>query len=315
MNHLASLTIVIPCFNEEDMLPISIPKFIIILENLIEQKLVTDDSKILFVDDGSKDQTWKIIQKYNEENHKIKGLKLSRNFGHQNALLSGLMNIDTEISISIDADLQDDPKVIQKMIEAYYKGAEIVFGVRNDRSADSFFKRFFAQNYYKIMNKMGVDLIQDHADFRLMSKKVLNVLGGFKEVNLFLRGIVPVIGFKTQKIFYARLEREAGETKYNIKKMLALAINGITSFSVMPLILIIWIGVLISILSGLMGIWALFVKFFIGGTVEGWTSIVVPLYFLGGIQLLTLGIIGIYIAKVYMEVKARPRFIIEDEIK
>ncbi|MGS0706578.1 glycosyltransferase family 2 protein [Acinetobacter sp. ANC 3781] len=315
MNHLASLTIVIPCFNEEDMLPISIPKFIIILENLIEQKLVTDDSKILFVDDGSKDQTWKIIQKYNEENHKIKGLKLSRNFGHQNALLSGLMNIDTEISISIDADLQDDPKVIQKMIEAYYKGAEIVFGVRNDRSADSFFKRFFAQNYYKIMNTMGVDLIQDHADFRLMSKKVLNVLGGFKEVNLFLRGIVPVIGFKTQKIFYARLEREAGETKYNIKKMLALAINGITSFSVMPLILIIWIGVLISILSGLMGIWALFVKFFIGGTVEGWTSIVVPLYFLGGIQLLTLGIIGIYIAKVYMEVKARPRFIIEDEIK
>lgn len=312
MNHLASLTIVIPCFNEEDMLPISIPKFIMILENLIEQKLVTDDSKILFVDDGSKDKTWQIIQKYNEKNQKIKGLKLSRNFGHQNALLSGLMSIDTEISISIDADLQDDPSVIQKMIEAYYNGAEIVLGVRNDRSKDSFFKRFFAQNYYKIMNKMGVDLIQDHADFRLMSKKALNVLGDFKEVNLFLRGIIPVIGFKTKKIFYARLEREAGETKYNIKKMLELAINGITSFSVVPLIFIIWIGVFISILSGLMGIWALFVKFFIGGTVEGWTSIVVPMYFLGGIQLFTLGIIGIYIAKVYMEVKARPRYIIEE---
>jgi polyisoprenyl-phosphate glycosyltransferase len=309
---LVSLTIVVPCFNEEEMLPISIPKFMGILKDLIKNELITDSSKILFVDDGSKDKTWSIIQEFHQKDQCINGLKLSRNFGHQNALLSGLMSIDTDISISIDADLQDDPSVIKKMIEAYYEGAEIVFGVRDDRSSDSFSKRFFAQNYYKVMNKMGVDLIQDHADFRLMSKKALKVLGDFKEVNLFLRGIIPVIGFKTKKIYYARLAREAGETKYNIKKMLELAVNGITSFSVVPLIFIIWIGVFISILSGLMGLWALIVKFFIGGTVEGWTSIVVPMYFLGGIQLFTLGIIGVYIAKVYMEVKARPRYIIEE---
>lgn len=312
---LVSLTIVVPCFNEEEMLPISIPKFMGILKDLIKNELITESSKILFIDDGSKDKTWSIIQQFHQKDQCINGLKLSRNFGHQNALLSGLMRIDTDISISIDADLQDDPSVIKKMIEAYYEGAEIVFGVRDDRSSDSFSKRFFAQNYYKVMNKMGVDLIQDHADFRLMSKKALKVLGDFKEVNLFLRGIIPVIGFKTKKIYYARLAREAGETKYNIKKMLELAINGITSFSVLPLIFIIWIGIFISILSGLMGLWALIVKFFIGGTVEGWTSIVVPMYFLGGIQLFTLGIIGIYISKVYLEVKARPRFIVEDEIK
>lgn len=312
---LVSLTIVVPCFNEEEMLPISIPKFMGILKDLIKNELITESSKILFIDDGSKDKTWSIIQQFHQKYQCINGLKLSRNFGHQNALLSGLMSIDTDISISIDADLQDDPSVIKKMIEAYYEGAEIVFGVRDDRSSDSFSKRFFAQNYYKVMNKMGVDLIQDHADFRLMSKKALKVLGDFKEVNLFLRGIIPVIGFKTKKIYYARLAREAGETKYNIKKMLELAINGITSFSVLPLIFIIWIGIFISILSGLMGLWALIVKFFIGGTVEGWTSIVVPMYFLGGIQLFTLGIIGIYISKVYLEVKARPRFIVEDEIK
>lgn len=312
---LVSLTIVVPCFNEEEMLPISIPKFMGILKDLIKNELITESSKILFIDDGSKDKTWSIIQQFHQKDQCINGLKLSRNFGHQNALLSGLMRIDTDISISIDADLQDDPSVIKKMIEAYYEGAEIVFGVRDDRSSDSFSKRFFAQNYYKVMNKMGVDLIQDHADFRLMSKKALKVLGDFKEVNLFLRGIIPVIGFKTKKIYYARLAREAGETKYNIKKMLELAINGITSFSVVPLIFIIWIGIFISILSGLMGLWALIVKFFIGGTVEGWTSIVVPMYFLGGIQLFTLGIIGIYISKVYLEVKARPRFIVEDEIK
>lgn len=309
---LVSLTIVVPCFNEEEMLPISIPKFMGTLKDLIKNELITESSKILFIDDGSKDKTWSIIQQFHQKDQCINGLKLSRNFGHQNALLSGLMSIDTDISISIDADLQDDPSVIKKMIEAYYEGAEIVFGVRDDRSSDSFSKRFFAQNYYKVMNKMGVDLIQDHADFRLMSKKVLKVLGDFKEVNLFLRGIIPVIGFKTKKIYYARLAREAGETKYNIKKMLELAINGITSFSVVPLIFIIWIGIFISILSGLMGLWALIVRFFIGGTVEGWTSIVVPMYFLGGIQLFTLGIIGVYIAKVYMEVKARPRYIIEE---
>lgn len=312
MSELATLTIVVPCFNEEDMLPISIPKFIGILRKLINNELITDESKILFVDDGSRDTTWNIIQQFHQVDKHVTGLKLSKNFGHQNALLAGLMSIDTDISISIDADLQDDPSVIKKMIEAYYGGAEVVFGVRDDRSSDSFAKRFFAQNYYKVMSKFGVDLIEDHADFRLMSKKALNILRDFKEVNLFLRGLIPIIGFKTQKIYYARLAREAGETKYNIKKMLELAMNGITSFSVIPLIFIIWIGIFISILSGVMGIWALVVKFFIGGTVEGWTSIVVPMYFLGGVQLFTLGIIGIYIAKVYMEVKARPRYIIEE---
>lgn len=315
MCNLVALTMVVPCFNEEDMLPISIPKFIGIFQELIDNQLITNDSKILFVDDGSKDKTWNIIQQFHHADKHVTGLKLSKNFGHQNALLAGLMSIDTDISISIDADLQDDPSVIKKMIEAYYGGAEVVFGVRDDRSSDSFAKRFFAQNYYKVMSKLGVDLIEDHADFRLMSKKALNVLRDFKEVNLFLRGLIPIIGFKTQKIYYARLAREAGETKYNIKKMLELAMNGITSFSVLPLIFIIWIGIFISILSGVMGIWALVVKFFIGGTVEGWTSIVVPMYFLGGVQLFTLGIIGIYISKVYLEVKARPRYIIEDEIK
>lgn len=314
-NNLVSLTLVVPCFNEEDMLLISIPKFIAILKDLIECHSISKNSKILFIDDGSKDKTWNIINQYHVSNKEVEGLKLSRNFGHQNALLAGLMNAKTDITISIDADLQDDPSVIKKMIDAYYEGAEIVFGVRNDRSSDSFFKRFFAQNYYKLMNKMGVEIIEDHADFRLMSKKALHVLGSFKEVNLFLRGIIPIIGFKTKKIYYTRLNREVGKTKYNIKKMLNLALNGVTSFSIVPLIFIIWVGVLISLVSGLLGLWALAVKFFIGGTVQGWTSVVVPMYFLGGIQLFTLGIIGIYISKVYLEVKSRPRFIIEDEIK
>lgn len=314
MNHLASLTIVVPCFNEEDMLPISVPKFIDILENLIQQQLVTEESRILFVDDGSKDKTWQLISQYNKQNDKVQGLKLSKNFGHQNALLAGLIQIKTDMSISIDADLQDDPSVIVDMIKAYYAGAEIVYGVRNDRSSDSFAKRFFAQSYYKFLEKLGVDIVQDHADFRLMSRKALDTLKDFKEVNLFLRGIIPILGFRHAKVYYSRLSREAGETKYNLKKMLALALNGVASFSVMPLILIMWLGFLISLVSGVMGLWALIVKFFVGGTVHGWTSIVVPMYFLGGIQLLTLGVIGIYISKVYLEVKARPRFIIEDEL-
>lgn len=315
MFNLATLTIVVPCFNEEEMLPISIPKFLLILEDLICKKLIDDNSKLLFIDDGSKDKTWEIILNYHQYNFKVKGIKLSRNFGHQNALLAGLMKVDTDIAISIDADLQDDPSVIYKMIEQYYEGSQIVFGVRNDRSTDSWAKKFFAQSYYKVLRKMGVDIIEDHADFRLMSKKALNTLGDFKEVNLFLRGIIPVLGYKTSKVYYARLERTAGETKYNLKKMIELALNGVTSFSVIPLMLIVWIGVFISIISGVMGLWALITKFFIGGTVHGWASIVVPMYFLGGIQLLTLGIIGIYISKVYLEVKSRPKFIIEDEIK
>lgn len=314
MKELATLTIVVPCFNEEEMLPISVPKFILILEDLIQKQLIAKESKILFIDDGSIDNTWDLITSYNHENSYVAGLKLSRNFGHQNALLAGLMQINTTISISIDADLQDDPQVIQQMIQAYYQGAEVVFGIRDDRSTDSFAKKFFAQSYYKVLNKMGVDIIEDHADFRLMSRKALGTLADFKEVNLFLRGIIPIIGYKTARVYYARLAREAGETKYNIRKMVELALNGVTSFSVVPLIFIIWIGIIISIISGLLGIWALVVKFFIGGTIQGWASIVVPMYFLGGIQLLTLGIIGVYVSKVYLEVKARPRYIIEDQI-
>lgn len=315
MENLATLSLVVPCFNEEDMLLISIPKFIHILNNLIGKELISKDSEILFIDDGSKDKTWEIISDYHSKNKYIKGLKLSRNFGHQNALLSGLMNVSTDISISIDADLQDDPIVIEEMVKSYYQGYEIVYGVRASRETDSFAKRFFAQSYYKVLTKMGVDIIEDHADFRLMSKKALQTLADFKEVNLFLRGIIPVLGFKTKKVYYSRLSRQAGQTKYNIKKMLQLALNGITSFSVFPLVMIVWLGFLISLVSGLFGLWALFVKFFIGGAVQGWTSIVVPIYFLGGIQLLTLGIIGIYVSKVYLEVKARPRYILEEELR
>ncbi|MFW1857066.1 glycosyltransferase family 2 protein [Acinetobacter defluvii] len=315
MVELVKLTLVVPCYNEQDMLPISIPKFIGILDELKKSQVIKDNSKVLFIDDGSNDETWNIITQFHQLNSSVVGLKLTRNFGHQNALLAGLMNVDSDITVSIDADLQDDPSIIKKMIHAYYEGSEIVFGIRNDRTSDSFSKKFFAQSYYKILNKMGVNIIEDHADFRLMSKKALTTLADFKEVNLFLRGIIPIIGYKTSRVYYARLAREAGETKYNLKKMLELALNGVTSFSIVPLIFIVWIGLFISILSGIMGLWALIIKFFIGGTVHGWASIVVPMYFLGGIQLLTLGIIGIYISKVYLEVKARPRFIIEDEIK
>lgn len=315
LKQLASLTLVVPCYNEEEILPISIIKFVSILNDLIRLELVNYESKILFIDDGSRDKTWQLIEKYCNEYNCINGLKLSRNFGHQNALLAGLMSCDTDITVSIDADLQDDPQVIKDMIDAYYNGSEIVFGVRSDRSSDSFSKRFFAQSFYKVMNKMGLDLIEDHADFRLMSKKSLNALGDYKEINLFLRGLIPTLGFKTKKVFYVRLAREAGVSKYNLKKMLALALNGVTAFSVVPLIFIIWVGIFISLISGLFGVWALIEKFFIGGAIQGWTSIVVPMFFLGGIQLFTLGIIGIYISKVYLEVKSRPRYIIEDEIK
>lgn len=309
------LFIVVPCYNEEEVLYDSASKMRDEILRLISIKKISDESRIIFVNDGSKDETWNIISDLNKEDSIYGGIKLSRNRGHQNALLAGLMAVKDEcdLTISIDADLQDDIACFEKMINENVKGAEIVYGVRNDRTTDSWFKRTTAQVFYKMMSKLGVDSVYNHADFRMMSSRALNELENFKEVNLFLRGIVPLIGFKTAVVEYQRGERLAGESKYPLRKMLNFAVDGITSFSVKPLRLIASLGFCISFMSVAILAYAL-VRFLIGETVEGWTFIVFSIWMIGGIQMLSLGVIGEYIGKVYSEIKTRPRFIIEEKI-
>ncbi|MCV9949751.1 glycosyltransferase family 2 protein [Paenibacillus sp. BT-177] len=306
------LTLVIPCYNEEEVLPETISRLTVILEELAESELISKHSKMLFVDDGSRDQTWDIIASYNLKNPFVSGLKLAKNAGHQNALLSGLMEAKetSDCVISVDADLQDDLNAIREFIIKFKEGYDIVYGVRKSRTTDTFFKRSTAQGFYRVMSKMGVNIVYNHADYRLMSKRVLQELSNFKEVNLFLRGLVPLIGYKSTEVYYDRHERFAGESKYPLKKMLAFAFDGITSFSVTPIRLISAVGFGMFGISLLIAAYTLISKF-LGTTVWGWSSLMLSIWFIGGLQLVALGLIGEYIGKIYKEVKQRPKYIIE----
>ena len=309
-NHI--LYLVIPCYNEEEVLPMTAEILEKKMYELMEKEVISKESRIMLVNDGSKDRTWEIIEELHEKNPLFAGVKLSRNRGHQNALLGGLMTAKeyADVTISIDADLQDDIDVIDEFMKQYYEGCEIVYGVRSARDTDTFFKRFTAEGFYKLINMMGGEVVFNHADYRLMSKRALEELANYKEVNLFLRGIVPMIGFKTGVAEYERHERMAGESKYPLSKMLALAINGITSLSIKPIRFIVSLGMFIFICSILMLIYSL-VQHFLGNTSIGWTSLIVSIWAIGGLQLLAIGVIGEYIGKIYLETKERPKYMIE----
>lgn len=309
------LHMIIPCYNEEAVLNQTAQILSTKIKNLIEQKKISADSKIIFIDDGSKDKTWNIIENLNASDKIFSGIKLSRNRGHQNALLAGLMTAKNfcDFTISMDADLQDDVDAIDKMIEKYNAGNEIVYGVRNKRTSDTFFKRFTAESFYKLMKFLGADIIFNHADFRLMSKKILDEFENFHEVNLFLRGTVPMLGFKSDIVTYERHERTAGESKYPLKKMLAFAWEGITSLSIKPIKFITALGFFIFIVSLILFTYFL-CRFINGNIIFGWISLLISLWGLGGLQLIAIGIIGEYIGKIYLETKQRPRFIIEKSL-
>lgn len=304
---------IIPCYNEEEVLPVTAPLFEEKLKNLIFDNKISEESKILFIDDGSKDSTWEYISKISQNNSYFCGIQQSRNRGHQNAVLAGLMEAKDrcDITISIDCDGQDDINAMDSMIEAYYDGCEIVYGVRNDRSSDTFFKRFSAQSYYKLLNALGGNVVYNHADYRLVSARVLQEFSHFEEVNLFLRGMFPLVGFKSTSVYYERHERMAGKSHYPLSKMLALAFDGITSLSNKPIRLISMAGIMVSILGMIGIIWAI-VSHAVGKTVVGWASMICVICFIGGIQLICIGVLGEYIGKIYMEVKHRPRYIISN---
>ena len=307
------LYIVIPCYNEEAVLPITAPMFREKLEFLTARGKISPDSRVLFVNDGSKDNTWNLICQLAKEDEHYKGICLSRNRGHQNALLAGLMEAKDkcDITISIDCDGQDDINAMDAMVDEYLSGAEIVYGVRSKRDTDTFFKRFTAESFYKLMKWMGADTVYNHADYRLVSSRALKEFANFKEVNIFLRGMFPLVGFKSTCVYYERHERIAGESHYPLKKMLALAFDGITSLSIKPIRIITGMGVVISLVAFALIIYAL-VSYFTGNVVSGWASSLIVTCFLGGIQLISLGVIGEYVGKIYMETKARPRFIISE---
>lgn len=306
------LYLVIPCYNEEQVLPLTSDRFGNKLRDLIAAEKIDPKSRILLVDDGSKDGTWQIITDLSKQSSLFTGISLSRNRGHQNALLAGLFEAadQCDITVSIDCDGQDDIDAIDKMVEAYQDGAEIVYGVRSDRQTDPFFKRTTAQGFYKLLSKMGVETVYNHADYRLLSAKVIRELQNFKEVNIYLRGMIPLIGFKSTCVPYERKERVAGKTHYPTKKMISLAIDGITSLSVKPIRLITSLGFVIALFSFFGVLWSV-IAYFLGKTVAGWASLVTILCFFSGIQLISIGVIGEYIGKIYLETKARPRFIIE----
>ena len=307
------LYIVIPCYNEQEVLPITAPMFLNKLHELAEKKLVSENSRILFVNDGSSDGTWDIIRALAASDEHYIGISQSRNRGHQNAVLAGLMEAKDhcDISISIDCDGQDDINAMDNMVRAYLYGCDIVYGVRNDRETDSFFKRTTAQGFYKFLSAMGAEIVYNHADYRLISARALHELAKFKEVNLFLRGMVPLVGFKSTSVEYKRAERIAGKSKYPLRKMLALAGDGITSLSIKPLRLIMSFGVIVALLSFVGVIWAI-VSALAGRAVAGWASMTCIICFVSGVQLICMGIIGEYIGKIYMETKQRPRYIISE---
>lgn len=308
--------LVIPCYNEEEVLPETNRRLTEKMNTMVAQGLADEKSRILYVDDGSRDKTWSLIQEYHQANPVVRGIKLAHNRGHQNALLAGLMTAmqDCDCAISLDADLQDDVDAIDEFVKKYLDGCDVVYGVRNKRDTDTFFKRFTAEGFYKVMKMLGADIVFNHADYRLMSRRALEGLSEYREVNLFLRGIVPLIGYRSDYVYYDRHERFAGESKYPLKKMLSFAMDGITSFSVKPLKMISNLGILLSILSVLGLIYAL-ISYFTNNAVAGWTAIVSSIWLLGGIQLLCVGMVGTYVGKIYSEVKARPRFRIETNLK
>ena len=307
-----TLYVVVPCYKEEAVLPETAKRLGAKLRSLIAEGKISDRSRALFVNDGSKDRTWEIIEALHEADHLFSGVNLSRNRGHQNALLAGLTTAVkfADVTISMDADLQDDINAMDRMLDAYHAGCDVVYGVRSSRKTDTFFKRYTAEGFYKLMRGMGVDIVFNHADYRLMSRRAVEGLCEFEEVNLFLRGIVPLIGYNSTTVEYERAPRFAGESKYPLKKMLAFALDGITSFSIKPLRLILSVGLVIFLLSIVMLLWTL-IRRIAGHTVSGWTSLMWSIWMIGGIQLLSLGVIGEYIGKVYGESKRRPRFIIE----
>jgi glycosyltransferase involved in cell wall biosynthesis len=312
---LPIVAIVIPCFNEEPVLEVTLRQLHSIRDELVTKRRIAPDSFFYLIDDGSTDKTWQLIEKFHSENNLVKGLKLTRNAGHQRALLAGMLTIKDKVDciISADADLQDDLSAIEKMIGQYSSGSDIVYGVRKNRETDSLFKKMSALAFYKLMSLMGVDIVYNHADYRLISSRALEALAQFNEVNLFLRGIIPLLGFKTSQVYYDRQARAAGVSKYNLKKMLAFALDGITSFSIVPLRIITVLGLLFSILSLCLGLWV-FTAYLFDMTIPGWTSTVLPIYVIGGVQLLSIGLIGEYLGKIYSEVKARPRYIVEREL-
>lgn len=311
---LPRLELIVPCFNEEEALPESARQLLGLLDRLVLEQLVHSDSGITFIDDGSIDGTWRLIENLHAHDRRVLGLKLSRNRGHQNALLAGLLCARGDVLVSLDADLQDDLEAIPRMLVEHAAGAEIVYGVRGKRETDSAFKRGTARAYYALLRRFGVDVLPHHADFRLMSRRSLDALRNFREVNLFLRGIVPLMGFKSAIVYYDRLARKAGVSKYPLRKMVALALEGIFSFSTVPLRWITALGLGVSVLSIGIGLWAILVRSFTDRALPGWASTVVPMYFLGGLQLLALGVIGGYVARIYTETKQRPRFIIEKSL-
>ena len=310
---LPKLIIVIPCYNEEAVLPITSEMFLNKIKGLVDAGKISDDSRIMFVNDGSKDKTWEIICGLAEKDEHYIGISQSRNRGHQNAVLAGLMEAkdNCDITISIDCDGQDDINAMDKMVDAYLEGCEVVYGVRSKRDTDTFFKRFTAESFYKIMNMMGAEVVFNHADYRLISNRVLREFANFKEVNIFLRGMVPLVGFKSTSVYYERSERIAGESHYPLSKMLALAFDGITSLSIKPIKMIIGFGMVVAAISFIGIIWAI-VMALLGQTAAGWASTVCILCFISGIQLISIGVIGEYIGKIYMEVKGRPRYIISE---
>lgn len=311
---LKILYIVIPCYNEEEVLPITTEELTKKMNGLLGVK-ISRESRVLYVDNGSEDRTWEIIKQIHEDNELFSCIKVTKNQGYQNGVLAGLMTAKkyADMTITMDADLQDDVNVIDSMVDEYYEGSEIVYGVRGSRKKDTFFKRFTAESYYKFLAMMGVEIVFNHGDCRLMSKKALDALEEYSEVNLFLRGIVPQLGFKTSSVYYERHERAAGESKYPVRELIRFAAEGITSFSVKPLKIITSIGFLISIFSFVVLVYALIIKI-LGNVVEGWTFIIVSIWLVAGIQMLSLGIIGEYIGKIYQETKRRPRYIIEKEL-
>jgi len=310
------LGIVIPCYNEEEGLHETTKRLTVLLTEMIDAGEIDKESFVCYVDDGSQDNTWQLIEKFQKESPLFKGIKLSRNFGHQNALIAGLMQLkDTaDALISMDADLQDDITVVRSFVEKYKEGYEVVYGVRDDRSADTKFKRGTAEFFYKFQHFMGIETVHNHADYRLLSKKALDALAQFKEIDLFLRGIVPLLGFRSCSVYYKRAERFAGETKYPLKKMILLALDGIASFSIMPLRLITVVGFVLFMFSLLAIIWVALEKLFWGNAVQGWASTMISIYLIGGIQIMSLGIIGEYVGRTFQQSKGRPRYIIDREI-
>ena len=306
------LSIVVPCYNEEEVLPETTRVLLQLLDELESGGHVNEDSRIVFVDDGSHDQTWALIREWARAEGRVEGIKLSRNRGHQNALLAGLLGVEGDAVLSMDADLQDDPGVVGEMLEQLELGHDVVLGVRSSRSSDGFFKRATAKLFYRLMRRGAPGMVVDHADFRLMSRRAVEELRGFPEANLYLRGLVTLVGLPTAQVSYGRRARHAGVTKYPLRRMFAFAFDGLSSFTALPLRVISWLGILTFIGASGLFLWAVCLKLFTDSTIAGWTSTVGPLYALGGIQLLGIGVLGEYLAKIYLEVKRRPRYIVEE---